>query len=65
MTLDTIRVAELTETSALLSAHFDFAMMSDDGTPQFSFDGWMTVGMVKRGDNWKIAGGQTGPGSSE
>jgi len=65
MTLDNIRVAELSATSALISTHFDFTMLSAANEPQFSFDGWMTVGMVYREGGWKIAGGQTGPGNSE
>ncbi len=65
MTLDNIRVAELTQNSALISSHFDFVMTSESGELQFAFDGWMTVGMVKREDGWKIAGGQTGPGLSD
>lgn len=65
MTLDRIQVADLGEEAALVSAHFDFAMLSTDGAEQFSFDGWMTVGMVKRADGWRIAGGQVGPGLAE
>lgn len=62
MTADTVKVAVLSEDSALVSAHFDFAMTNEQTGAPFEFDGWMTVGMVKRGDGWKIAGGQTGPG---
>ena len=64
MTLDTMRVSNLTNDSALLSTHFDFVVRSKDGDTQFSFDGWMTVGMVRREEGWKIAGGQTGPGKT-
>ncbi|MEP2736038.1 MAG: nuclear transport factor 2 family protein [Erythrobacter sp.] len=59
---DNIQVAELGTDSALVSAHFDFTLLNNSGKSQFSFDGWMTVGMVRRDDGWKIAGGQTGPG---
>ncbi len=62
MTTDTMQVSILGERSALVSAHFDLAMFDASGAEQFAFDGWMTVGMVKREDGWKIAGGQTGPG---
>ncbi len=62
MTTDNMQIAVLGEGSALLSTHFDLAMLDAAGVEQFAFDGWMTVGMVKRGDGWKIAGGQTGPG---
>lgn len=65
MTLDNLRVVKLAENAALISTHFDFVMLSDVGEEQFSFDGWMTVGMAKRDSGWKIAGGQTGPGKSE
>lgn len=65
MTLDNMRVAELSKDSTLISTHFDFTMYNDTDEALFSFDGWMTVGMVKRGTDWKIAGGQTGPGKSE
>ena len=63
MSVDNIRVAVLADGAALVSGHFDFTMLSSDGEPQFSFDGWMTVGMVKRAGAWRIAGGQTGPGA--
>ena len=65
MTIDSVRVAELGDTSALVSAHFDFVMFSEENEEAFSFDGWMTVGMIKREEGWRIAGGQTGPGSDE
>jgi len=62
MTTDTMQIAVLSDTSALISTHFDFALSDASGEEQFAFDGWMTVGMVKRENGWKIAGGQTGPG---
>lgn len=65
MTVDSIHVAEMAEGAALVSAHFDFVMLSSEGQQQFAFDGWMTVGMVKRAEGWRIVGGQTGPGLSE
>lgn len=65
MTVDSIHVAEMADGAALVSAHFDFVMLSSEGEQQFAFDGWMTVGMVKRAEGWRIAGGQTGPGLSE
>ena len=40
-------------------------MFSNDNEEIFSFDGWMTLGMVKRDKGWLIAGGQTGPGGEE
>ncbi|MEL6529743.1 MAG: nuclear transport factor 2 family protein [Pseudomonadota bacterium] len=63
MTTGTIQVAALGSESALVSTHFDLALLDEAGAVQFSFDGWMTVGMVKRDSGWKIAGGQTGPGA--
>ena len=65
MTTDAVQVAVLSETSALVSSHFDFSLQNADGEEQFAFDGWMTVGMAKREDGWKIAGGQTGPGRQD
>lgn len=65
MTVDSIHVAEMAEGAALVSAHFDFVMLSSEGQQQFAFDGWITVGMVKRAEGWRIVGGQTGPGLSE
>jgi len=62
MTIDNMQIAVLGDSSALVSTHFDLAMHDAAGAEQFAFDGWMTVGMVKRDDGWKIAGGQTGPG---
>lgn len=65
MTLDNLKVVKLAEDAALVSSHFNFVMFSKTGEEQFSFDGWMTVGMAKRNSGWKIAGGQTGPGESQ
>lgn len=65
MTVNTVKVSELAEGAVLLSAQFDFAMLSEAGDEQFSFDGWMTVGMAKRDGGWRIAGGQTGAGHRE
>ncbi len=62
MTVDNVQVAPLGQGGALVSAHFDLTMLDQAGDAQFAFDGWMTVGMVRRADGWKIAGGQTGPG---
>ncbi len=64
MSIDDIHAAHLDKGAALVSAHFDFSMLSDAGEVQFSFDGWMTVGMVMRSGVWRIAGGQVGPGAS-
>lgn len=65
MKTDDVRVASMGDSSALVSAHFDYAMLDDTGKEQFSFDGWMTIGMVKRANGWKIVGGQTGPGKTQ
>jgi ketosteroid isomerase-like protein len=65
MIMEQIQVAELGEGAALVSGYFTITRYSDDGSAQFSFDGWMTVGMTKRADGWRIAGGQTGPGPDE
>lgn len=65
MTVNTMKVSELAEGAVLLSAHFDFAMLSEAGEEQYSFDGWMTIGMAKRDTGWRIAGGQTGLGHPE
>ncbi len=62
MTIDDMQVAVLGDDSALVSTHFDLALRDATGAEQFAFDGWMTVGMVRRESGWKIAGGQTGPG---
>lgn len=62
MTINNLKVVKLADDAALLSSHFDFVMLSETGEEQFSFDGWMTVGMAKRESGWKISGGQTGPG---
>ncbi|MFK7828731.1 MAG: hypothetical protein AB8B57_03020 [Congregibacter sp.] len=59
MTVNILRVAELGDGAALVSAQFDFDLLSDTGDSLFSFGGWMTVGMVKRTGGWRIAGGQT------
>ena len=64
MTVDNVRVARMTEGSALVSAHFDYGMLNESGKLEVAFDGWMTVGMVKRKEGWRIAGGQTGPGKA-
>lgn len=64
MTLDQVRVADVSADAALVSAHFDYAMSFEGGTDGFAFDGWMTVAMVRRADGWRIAGGQVGPGAA-
>lgn len=60
MRLDAVRVAKLADGAALVSAQFDFQMLAETGDEMFAFDGWMTVGMVRREKGWRIAGGQTG-----
>ncbi|MEO9636005.1 MAG: nuclear transport factor 2 family protein [Parasphingorhabdus sp.] len=65
MRTDNVHVAEMGTDSALVSAHFEYTMFDDADKALFSFDGWMTVGMVRRKNGWKIAGGQTGPGAAE
>ncbi len=62
MSIDDIHAAHLSKGAALVSAHFDFSVLSDTGEERFSFDGWMTVGMAMRSGGWRIAGGQSGPG---
>jgi hypothetical protein len=64
MEVTDLHSTELGPDAALLSAHFIFTALNEDSTPQYSFDGWMTVGMIRREDGWRIAGGQTGPGKS-
>lgn len=65
MRTDNVHVAEMGTDSALLSAHFEYTMLDEADIALFSFDGWMTVGMVKREDGWKIVGGQTGSGKAD
>ncbi|WP_300376280.1 nuclear transport factor 2 family protein [Henriciella sp.] len=65
MTVRKILVADTSDTSALVTANFDFAMIgSDDGT-MFRFGGWMSVAMTLREDGWKIAAGQSGPNGAD
>ncbi|WP_262694519.1 YybH family protein [Kordiimonas aquimaris] len=63
MTVDEMMAATLSDGAVLITAHFTFAMANPDGTPQFSFDGWMTAAMTRRVNGWRIASGQVGPGS--
>lgn len=65
MTTDNMQLAVLGDGRALISAHFEMALLDKAEAEQFPFDGWVTVGMVKRDDGWKIAGGQTGPGEED
>jgi len=64
LTFDNVKVADLSVNAALVSAHFDYQMSFQGDQPSFSFDGWMSVAMVKRAEGWRIAAGQVGPGSS-
>jgi len=64
MKIDDLHSAPLGPGAALLSAHFTYSARGSHGSLIYSFDGWMTVGMVKRAEGWRIAGGQTGPGKS-
>jgi len=60
-TLEDPYVGDLSRESVLLSVRYRFDQQTEEGEAVFGFDGWMTVGMVKRDDGWKIAGGQAGP----
>ena len=64
MEVDELHVTALDERSAFVSGHFHFVMLDASGGGAFSFDGWMSVAMIKRASGWKIAAGQTGPGKS-
>lgn len=64
LTFDNIIVTDLSGNVAFVSAHFDYQMSYTGDQPGFSFDGWMSVGMVKRSGGWRIAAGQVGPGPS-
>lgn len=63
LSFDNIKVVDLSDNTAFVSAHFDYEMSFKGDQPGFSFDGWMSVAMVKRAQGWRIAGGQVGPGS--
>ncbi len=63
MTTDQHHIAPMGPGAALVSSHFDFSMQYPDNQNGFAFDGWMTIGLVKRQGKWRIAGGQVGPGS--
>jgi ketosteroid isomerase-like protein len=59
------RIAILTDNSAFASVQFSLTAYSADNAPQFAFRGWMSVAMVKREGEWRIAAGQTGPDEEE
>lgn len=59
---DDIRVADLSPTSALVSAHFYMTIRQSEEAVPFSFDGWTSIAMVKREGRWFFAAGQAGPG---
>lgn len=59
---DNVKVADLAADAAFVSAHFTYEMSYGGDQPGFSFDGWMSVAMVKRVEGWRIAAGQVGPG---
>lgn len=63
MTTDEMRITYLSPTSTLISTHFYFQMVDEDGNVQFGFDGWMSVAMVKKENGWVFAAGQVGPGA--
>ena len=65
MTTDQIVTTYLSPTSIFVSTHFDFAMLGPDDDIQFTFDGWMSVAMVKKQNRWVFAAGQVGPGRAE
>lgn len=62
MTLHDIRVAPMGADAAVVSAQFTFSATDQASGADFAFEGWMTVGMVRRADGWRIAAGQSGPG---
>lgn len=63
-TLEDPIVAELGDQSAITSVQYSFEVRSAEGASLFGWQGWMTIGWVKRDDGWKIAAGQAGPSSS-
>ncbi len=65
MTINDILVAEMGADAALVSAHFDYGMLDEAGKTIWRSGGWMSLGMVKRENGWKIAAGQTGPGGAD
>ena len=65
LVVDEMHSAALGPDSALLSAHYTMTALNPNGSEQFSFDGWMTMGMAKRAEGWRIVGGQAGPGSPQ
>ncbi len=53
-----VKVAPLSSSTAFASGLFETTFAQPDGK-SFGLGGWMTVGMVKREDGWRIAGGHT------
>ncbi|HPE29861.1 MAG TPA: DUF4440 domain-containing protein [Parvularculaceae bacterium] len=58
-------VADLSENAALASVRYRFDQRQENGDPLWGFDAWMTVGLVKRDDGWKIAARQAAPAAAE
>ena len=54
LTIRSLRVAPMGKKSALLTAHIDFVMRDRSGTVQFALDRWMTMGMTRGDQGWRI-----------
>ena len=61
MVLHEVRVAPMGEDAAIVSAHYTYSGGGSAEGQGYSFSGWMTVGMVRREDGWRLAAGQSGP----
>ncbi len=58
MTIEDMRVAAMGHDAAFVSARYKFTAFLPGGA-SFDVPGWMTVGMVRKEDSWKIAAGLT------
>ncbi|NVE93402.1 YybH family protein [Altererythrobacter lutimaris] len=57
-------IADLGERAAIASVQYRFDMRDPEGNELFGWEGWMTLGFVRREEGWKIASGQAGPSES-
>ncbi len=61
MTIDDMRVAPMGPDAAFVSAKYRFSVFFPGGD-FMEIPGWMSVAMVRRDEEWKIAGGMTDDG---
>lgn len=69
MVLEETHATALGTDAALVSARYSLNVTCPDAAApecqSYGFSGWMTMGMLKRPEGWRIAGGHAGPSAGQ